>query len=225
MSDAEFPRRTAGDLTLPNGDRVWVCTLNSRLFEEADEKARWYAQKEARPFLKGQSDYADVVAEIKAKSQEDQAAYLAQNEFPEMRREVFEKYPIPEKPTQGEDSPEEFGKRVVTWEEECKKADDERQKAFETRYRAEIKKNLDLTARVRQERCCETFYANEWGKAFIKRRERETIYRATRLPDDHTQRYFKSAEAYEDADDAVQEALREFYYKTLDTVKQEEIPT
>lgn len=225
MSDANFPTRTAGDLTLPNGDTVWVCQLNTLLFEEVDTEARWQAQQAARKYLKGQPRYADVLAEIKSLSSEQQAIYLSKQEYWTIDRETKEKHATPEEPQMGDKTPEEFGKAVIEWEAACKKVEEKRAKARETRWNAEVKKNAALSVAVRIEKCCVAYFAEKWAEAFVKAREKETMHRAVRHADDHTRRYFLTPEAYEDADDAVQAALREFFYVDLAEPKSEDIPT
>lgn len=224
MSELEFPTRTAGDLTLPNGDKVWVCQLNSRFHEEADSRARWFAQKEARVFLKGGREYPELLARVKEMDADAQSTFLADKQFWSIHTETLDKYPDPERPEQ-DGTPEAFAKAVMAWEEGCKKAAEKREKAEKSRYDAELKKNKALTAGVRIERCCEFYFRDEWAKSFVVRREMETLYRAVRADDDHTARYFKSPEEYEDSDDATQTALREFFYKTLTEPKHEDIPT
>lgn len=225
MSDLQFPVRTAGDLTLPNGDTVWVCQLNMMLFEEVQQKASWYAQKETRGFLKGEREYPDVLAYMKSMTVEQQCGLLAKQEYFTIERETSEKHPLPERPEQHDTSAEEFTKSVLAWEEKCKKVEEKRQKGREARWEAEMKKNRALTAGVRLDRCCLAHFQEQWGQAFIKAREMETMHRAVRCADDHTRRYFPTPAHYEDADDAVQEAIRAFFYVTLAEPKAEEIPT
>ena len=225
MSFAEFPVRTAGTITLPNGDTVWVCTLNTLLYEEADSEIRWYAQKKCRRYLKGGTDFAELLARVKSMDAEEQSAFLAQQEFYTILRETNEKHPLPMQPEQGDQTAEAFTKSVMAWEEACKKVELKRTKYQQTRYDAEIKKNAALTQAVRIERCCIAYFQQEFGKAFTMRRVSETLYRATRHDDEHTKRYFCSAEAYEDADDSVQNVLTKYYFETLDTVQPSETPT
>jgi len=199
MSDSQFPNRTAGDVPLPNGDVVFVCTLNTMLREEADQKARWYATAENRDLMKGESGYAELLAQVKAMSAEDQSMFLADQSAWTIRQQAEERYPVPEKPEQGDAPPDEFTKIVAKWESDCKEAEEARKSKREELYNAQVAAHRKLKARDRVEKCCIAYHAQQWAAAFVKRLGIETLYRATRLADDHTLRYFKSAAAFEDA--------------------------
>jgi hypothetical protein len=225
MSDAQFPTRTAGDLKLPNGDTVWVCQLNSMLFEEVGTKTAWHAQKEVRRYLKGGSEYPAVLDYLRSLTVDEQATLIARQEYYTIDADVNGRFPAPQRPEQGDMTPDGFANAVVAWEDACRKADEKREKARQKRWDDEIKRNTVLTAGVRMERCCAAYVAVKWGEAYVKRREIETMHRAVRFADDHARRYFPSPEAYEDADDAVQAALREFFYVTIAEPKSEDVPT
>jgi hypothetical protein len=225
VSTAEFPTRTAGEVTLPNGDTVWTCTLNTPLKDQADARSHRYAANECRGLLKGGSDYPGVLAKVHAMDAEQQAAYLVQQQNWRLNRETLDKYPDPEEPQKGDAEPDAYAKAVGEWEDACKAAAEKRKQDFETRYEAEKKKNLALSNRARVEACCNGVFNFEYSRAFVERLAFETLFRAVRLQDDHTARYFASAEAVEDADDEVLKVLNDFYFRELETVKAEDIPT
>lgn len=225
MSNAEFPARTAGELTLPNGDLVWVCTLNTLLREQADARARRYAQNECQGLLKGGADYGGVLAEIRSFDPEKQAEYVAQHQYFEIRRDVEARIPDPPEPEQGDTEPEEYVKAVAQWEGDCKAAALRRQEAEKTRYEAEVAAARQLSSRKRVEACMTAFFGSEYSRHFVERLTIEILYRAARLPDNHTARYFSSVEAVEDAPDDVREALMKFYFGELDTVRAAQVPT
>lgn len=221
---AEFPARTAGEVTLPDGAVAWVQTLNSLLREQVESKSRRYAANECRGLLKGGVDYPAAVAWARTLPTDQQVTYLAQQEFWGIQQEANGTYPEPPEPEQGELDPEGYGKAIEKWNEEKKKADGKRQEFIEKRYEAQIKRFAALTVKVREERCLSAYYNNEFVNAYILRQKIETIYRAARRNDDHTQRFFASAEEYEDADDGVQKALHDFYFETLAIPASEAVP-
>lgn len=224
MTTPEFPRRTAGDLTLPNGDLVWICTLNTLLREQADNRARRYAQNECRGLLKGGADYAAVVAEIRSFPADKQAQYLAQQEFFSIREDSKGRFPSPPEPTQGDLTPEAYAKQCQKWDTACKAAEAKRKAHEDSRYEAEIKRATALSDKVRVERCVTAYFAREFSRHFVERMVIETMLRAVRIVDDHSVRYFASMQAVEDAPDDVLQAVTQFYNE-LDTVRPDQVPT
>lgn len=222
---AEFPTRTAGEVTLPNGDTVWCCTLNMVLKDQAEARSHRYAANESQSLRKGGADYPGILGKIRAMEAEQQAAYLVQQQNWRLNRESLDKFPNPEEPEKGDSEPDEYTKALADWEAQCKEAAEKRKADHEARYESELAKNLALSKRSRVQECYEAVFNYEYSKAFVERLTVETLYRAVRLQDDHTARYFSSAEAVEDADDDVLKVLNDFYFKDLDVIKTEDIPT
>ncbi len=225
MHNSELPRRTAGNVTLPGGETVWVCTLNSLLFNEVDVEARWFAESRARRYLRGQGEYQNVREYGRSMGAEARATFNAQLEYVTIWREAQERFPEPERPEQREAEPAEFSERVVAWERARDDAQSQRDAYVAERHAAEVARNLALSKEESLDRFCATFHASEWGKAFTRRREVETIYRATRRSEKHSAYYFESPQDVMDADDDAYAALREFYYATLEVPSAEDVPT
>lgn len=225
MTDAKFPRRTAGDLTLSNGDVVWVCTLNSILSDEVHEETSFFTAKKCRPISKGGSDFTAVMTEIRSKTDTEQAELIASGEWRTIKTESEERHPVPEKPAlSGEDAVKDI-EAVAKWEEDCKKADVKRTAFQAKRHGEEVKKALALTAKNRIDRAYASWVSQQWAATYSKRFVLETLQRAVRRDYDHSVRYFASTAAVEDADDDVLGALSQFYFGDLATVTTADIPT
>jgi hypothetical protein len=221
--DVTLPTRTWDECLLPDGTQVYLSVLNTLHKEEADRKARRHAQAECRSLLKGGSDYAAVVAEIKAFSPEEQATYIAGQEYWSIREKVEAELPLPIEPEQGEKTPEAFAKAYAGWEADCRKIEERRRKRERELFEQERQKALDLTPAERRVRCHSVYFVKEFVNVYATRMELETLYRAVRLADARTQRYFGSVEEVAYADDAVRERLWE-RYQSLD-VSPAAIPT
>jgi len=224
MSDATFPRRTAGDLTLPNDDKVWVCTLNTLLSDEVHEETSFFVAKKCRPISKGGADYSAVMADIRGKSDVEQAGLIADGEWRKIKGESEEKHPFPEKPEPVGEAVKDI-EAVAKWEEECKKVEAKRLAFQQKRYSEEVKKAVALTAKTRIDRAYTAWVSQQWATVYSKRFILETLHRAVRREDDHSARYFPSVVAVEDADDGVLQALVRFYFEELATVTPAAVPT
>lgn len=225
MSDAKFPRRTAGDLKLSNEDTVWICTLNSLLSDEVHEETSFYTAKKCRPISKGGADFSAVMTEIRSKSDTEQAELIASGEWRTIKAEAEEKHPVPEKPAPSGDDAVKDIEAVAKWEEDCKKADVKRSAFQVKRHGEEVKKALALTAKNRIDCAYASWVSQQWAATYSKRFVLETLQRAVRRDYDHSVRYFANVAAVEDVDDDILSALSSFYFGELAIVKQEEIPT
>ncbi|HLV80738.1 MAG TPA: hypothetical protein VKT32_10665 [Chthonomonadaceae bacterium] len=219
-----IPRRTAGECVLPDGLKVWICTLNSAQRLEAEKRARRYAAGECRSLLKGGRDYASVLAEAKSLTPAEQAAYLASQETWQIRREVTAAFPLPSEPEQCKGNPAPYSQAVAKWEKETARVEKQRKAEEASRLEAAKAGYLALEAMRRMEACCTAFYNAEFGEAYFRRLNMETLLRAVRDPEDHLQRRFGSPEEVEDLDDAVRQALLD-KYKELDALTPAEVPT
>lgn len=223
-SASQFPCRTACYCDLPNGERVWICTLNSAQRLEAERKARRYAATECRSLLPDGSDYGGVVAEVKTLSPEAQAAFLAQQDYWQIYRNVEKELPLPPEPEQGEQTPELYTKAVAKWEKEKANAEKQREEEAVKRFEAAKARYLALPELKRLDACCTAYYNLEFGQAYLSRLNLENLLRAVRNPDAHLQRRFASLEEVEDLDDAMLQALLA-KYDALDTLSPSDLPT
>jgi hypothetical protein len=217
------PLRTAGELTQMDGTRVWIQTLNTLQKEDADKRARRYAQNECRPLRKDGDDYAAMNAEIFALSAQQQAIFIADDSYWPIHEEALTLHPEPQEPEQGELSAADFTEAHIAWEEECVKAEQARRDHEAARFDEIYQLALRLSNRARRERCADVYFTKEFIKAYTRRMKYETLWRAVRNEEDRLQRYYPSVEAVEDADDATQSALWT-YYTNLD-VAPNMIPT
>ncbi len=211
---AQFPTKTAGELTLPNGSVVWIQTLNSLHREDCETRANRDASLECVDLAPGGKMRQAVVASVRAKTAEEQADILTSNQFRDgsMAREVNEKFPVLPRPDkiENEDEAGWLG-RFQTWESEVAEREKGRFAYEEELWEAERAKALALTAKERVDRCVRSYVSEQWVRAFIRSVRVEQLYRATRRADDHGQRFFTGVEEIEDLDDPSLQALLDFY--------------
>jgi hypothetical protein len=209
--EKSLPAKTAGYLTLPAGNAVWVQTLNSLHKEDSDKRARRFAQSECRTLLKGGDDYDSMVLEIRDLSADAQATLIAGDSYWEIHQQSFIEHPEPEEPEQGEMNALEFTEAHVAWEAASAEAEAAR-KAFESeRFEATRAVALLLPVKDRRERCQVVCFNRDFIKAYTRRMRFETLFRAVRTQEDHLKRYYASVDEIEDADDATQVILWSFY--------------
>src|SRR5579859_2707946 len=75
--DVTLPTRTAGEVTLAGGTRIWLKTLNALQRAEAQSRAELHAVREARPWRRGNEGWQAALEEFAEWSVELQADYLA----------------------------------------------------------------------------------------------------------------------------------------------------
>lgn len=226
MAEAQFPKRSSGDTTLPSGEKVWVRTLNDLHREEVISAANWAGREAASPLRKGGRHYASIMAQLRDLTADTLADAVTTHE---MRMggivtEIREKHPTPPKPERdAEESDEQFMARADAWEVECKGVEVDITKAVEAdweRRRADV---LALPPGERLKRAhaaeVETAYAEGFTRAF----KLEALRRAVRFPDDHNQMRYTCLQEIIDLDDADRDHLCEFYDE-LDSVGRE-VPT
>lgn len=224
MTEITPPARTADYLKLPSGTVVWIQTLNTLQKQDADKRARRFAQNECRPLLKGGEDHEAVLIEVRGMSPELQAQFIAGESFWPIREEALTLYPEPKEPEQGEMSPLEFTEAHVVWEAAVEAAKAIRLGHEAEKFEQACKAALRLSIRERRETALLVYFNQQFIQAYNRRMHFETLWRAVREEDEpHLTRFFESVEALEDADDATQAALWEFY-EALD-VPQPMVPT
>lgn len=226
MAEAVFPARTAGEITLSDGTTVWVKTLNMLQREEVESEANWYAQSRCRRFRKGADRHEDLRAEFAELGAGPQAEYLASHELimGQFQTEAEEKHPEPPKPERGDLTEEQFMTACEKWEQDCKKAAEKRKKYEESRYETERKAAEALSPKVRLERCLISALQRRFMEFYLTRLTLETLYRAVRQGEDHSQQYYATVQAVEDADDEERDQLVKFY-RELDRVPAKDLPT
>jgi hypothetical protein len=221
----DFPTRTAGDCVLPNGETVWVQTLNELGRTKADQDAHRYAVLQTMHLRKGGTDYKILQAQARGLSEEEQATFIADQNASELAQQCTAQFPDPEQPEKGEMEPAEFIEATAKWEEACKLATEKRENLYADKYQSEVKKALAMSRAARVSFVVNGYIAQQYWTEFVTQQTLEILYRAVRLAEDHDMKYFRSVTAVEDADDEVRQTLVEFYTVGLNPPKSEDIPT
>lgn len=230
MSDTnvnpEVPQRTADTCTLPNGEVVWIQTLNELHKADCDRAARRYAALECKDFAPGGPLRAVALQQVQAMSAEDQAMFLAQELYRtgEMFRALDADFPPIPEPERGEGTEAAFVNAHKKWRKACDQREVERRAKADTIVKAEVDRCLALQASRRVASCVETYVNREFASVFISRIEVEELYRAVRQMEDHSVRYYRSAEEVYDLDDRTRETLL-IKYAEIDGVRAAEVPT
>lgn len=209
-SQPQFPRRTASELTLPDGTKVWVQTLNGRHIDEVSSAAHNYALLACQDFIAGGKLRKVVIAEAKELSPENQAVIII-NQFhvQQMQEFAWERHPNDPEPQMIEElaEAEAFVTARQAWEKKCEAKHIERKTWFEAEVEKKKTELIEATAKFRTERCVSARVTQEFNKAFARQFVDEKIYRATRRADDHRQLFFENVREVEDLDDDLRNAI------------------
>jgi hypothetical protein len=235
----EFPTHTADTIEVLSGNTrpsqevsitaeitVWVQTLNSHHRSEAELAASIFAAREAYMYRKGSELYDVFIANFEMQSAEQQADYLANHELDSGRISVDAvlKYPMPLRPEQGTMTAEEWTRAVAKYDKDYEKSSKQREEYVAKRM-AEIKKtSLELTEKVRLERCMKAFVEVRYNTSVAKRMTHEVLLRAVRHNDNRGKMYYTNVEQVEDLDDEIKQKLI-IKYQECDTVTSEQVPT
>lgn len=222
----QFPRRTAGELTLPNGEVVWVQTLGALQRDEVLSDAGQYAQMKCSDIRLGGAMRTAVIAEFKEQPVEDLATYLAAHEYRQgrIRDKVEEKYPDLPDPVRKEESEDKWLTVMAEHEKKQKKLEESR-KAYEDKLFEEARQTaIALTPKVRLERCVAAYVGIKYAEVFHRQFLTQQIFHVVRTQEDHRMRYFQSVADVSDLDEATLSVIVDFI-NNLDSVTGREIPT
>lgn len=226
MSETVLPAKTADTCDLPDGTVVWVQTLNKLLKKEAAEAADMQSALHVLKFRASGEFGPAIAAQFEDMTAENQAAYIAQTEYVVGRifEEANEKFPMAPEPVRENENDEAYMSAVAAWQEKLKEIDTQRQAFLDARYVEQLDAAKSLTDSERKERCHQAFRERKYREEFTERFLTEMLYRAVRCADNHSQRFYASAEAVRELDDASRSLLADAYF-ALDAVTPSQIPT
>lgn len=224
--EATLPVRTAGELTLADGSRVWVKTLNALQRAEAQSRAELYAICEARPWRRGGAGRQAALEEFAEWDTARLADYLAatgdlDGTYEEQALQVVPDPPRPEREGQNEAA---YLGQLETWETACGIAVVARRERVERLRREAREAVLALSVAERVEACAQEHWRRTYRAFFGTRMLVETLFRAVRRPEERGRPHFATRDEVEDLSDADRERLLSFYLE-LDCVRPAEVPT
>lgn len=222
----EAPRATAGELTLPGGEQVWVQTLNAFHRDEMRPACAAYAQR-ASARLGANGDMRRVTEDILRDEGADvQVSLLVNWSFANgdvLATLDAELPPLPQ-PERGDLTDEAWLDALDAWTA----AVEDREKQRDARSTELRKEQTEFFAGMdeaeRLERCIAARRSMEFSEAFMRRYKIGTWYRAVRRADNHLQLYFGSEDEVANLPGDAMAAI-ERRYNELDTVAAAEVPT
>lgn len=218
-----FPERAAKRVALTNGDVVMVRVLSQFHRDEADRRARRWAVVEAERVREGGDEFEAVCVEVGRLTDEQQATLICGAEYWAIREAAETAYPDVAVPAQGAMSSADFASAMGVYRRNVQQARSRRERLIEERFEKSRLEALALTRDERERRATIACHAHEFARAYERRMRVETLFRAVRVVDNPTRRYFRDLADVEDADEAVIDAL-ETAYRELD-VPFEAVPT
>lgn len=221
-----LPTKTAGEVTLPGGLKVWVQTVNALHREQARESADLFAAREARPYRKDGEGWHSAREQFEDAGTDMQCSYLADSGYLDGKYQTIAetKFPALEAPTRNENETDDaYDKRVAAYDENCGKMGTKRAKHIETAYETVKRESAELLEETRLDRCCKAVYERKRREAFSTRFILELLLRGVRDADDHRAPYFAAVEILEDLPDETRDALITAYF-SLDSVAPSAVP-
>jgi hypothetical protein len=225
--EGDFPRRTADNCVLPNGDTVWVQTLNSFHRSEADREANFAAALDMQRFsVKGQL-YGYYKQDFDSMPVETLCDFLADHSLltGSVQMEAAKKFGIPVQPERDEkDTGNKYIEQVAAYTEAVDKALADREAYIQAARDKAYKFAQGQSRQARTKAAMDALIQSEFAAAHSKRTQFEILYRATRTTANHLEKYYASVEELMDVDDETLNVLTR-KYNELDTVSAEQIPT
>jgi hypothetical protein len=222
-----LPTRTAGICELPNGQSVWIQTVNALQREQAREAADLAAAREARPFRRSGEGYRALREQFEECGAELLGGYLADCGYlaGSYQREAEQRFPPAEPPVRDEgEGDDAFDQRVAAWDEQRARAAQQRADHIEQRYEAVKREASALSEAERIERCCREAYELKRREAFGTRFVLELLARAVRNVEDHRRPIYAGSDEVADLADEIRDALLAAYFR-CDPVSPAQVPT
>jgi hypothetical protein len=224
--DVTLPTRTAGEVTLSDGTRIWLKTLNALQRAEAQSRAELAAVREARPWRRGNEGWQAALEEFAEWGAERQSDYLAvsgdlDGAFAEqVNRQATE----PARPERDGREDAAYADLLETWEADCERTVCKRLELMAGLRREARERALAMPAAERMEECAQENWRRTYRAMFGTRMMLETLFRAARRPEERGRPHFAGVEEIADLPDVDCERLLNAYLE-LDCIQPAEIPT
>ena len=225
--EAEFPKRTADDCTLPNGVTIWVQTLNAYHRSEADRDANYAAALKMQRFRPKQPLYEYYKTDFEAMPEDALLEFLADAAIASGRVhvEAAMKHFMPVLPERREQETDPaFVERVTEYEVQVAQVIVDREAYVKNVRDTAFERYRSMKKAERIKECMSALIQTEFAREYAQRSQFEILQRAVRTKDNHLEFYFKSWQEVADLDDDVLAKLTQ-KYNELDSVKPDTIPT
>lgn len=239
MTEIRVPHKTAGECTLPNGDVVWVKTLNQPEKSAVQRSADDYATDAIVPYVTGGAKHALIMAKVCLMESDSFAEKIALEAVSstEFWRQLNSEFPLPERPSRPDDEKtatlsdeerlrlnEEHALHVVEWNVEIEELTAKRVEAEERVKEQARAAFLAKSIEGRQERMATWMINALHWENLLEGFDFYLLMKAVRKAPNSAVPYFTSLEQVQELDDETRETLLTFY-GSLDSVRVEDVPT